>query len=330
MYILIELLFIINSLIEYFLLSDEIRNTGEHYLLLNKNNNEFEIIKVRNGFQGLECDNEGRPKVVPNVHEDTCVICQEKFKDGKQILLASCGHHFHANCLDGWRKSRKSDDIQCPVCRAKIKAGYVVKFKKQADQNAQPNNELNNNQIEQNNEQNFNDQLNQIPVNEIENLANENGENENEHMNDEQNLLFGCLNVRNFDEFFRLGASNSVSDIAQEMLLGNSMFLDTELSRELPGETLDQMVRKNIYADGFCGLCKKPVDPDSTEKPAVITNCHDDNFGVFHFDCLKYEAAKSHTNLRETLKKPGTLIFGGRNLDALKNSLNELRELLGM
>jgi hypothetical protein len=43
-----------------------------------------------------------------------CVICQEDFKDEKQVLL-SCGHTFHRQCLRSWERHSKSRS--CPVCR---------------------------------------------------------------------------------------------------------------------------------------------------------------------------------------------------------------------
>ncbi len=43
-----------------------------------------------------------------------CVICQEHFRDEKQVLL-SCGHVFHRACLRSWE--RHSNSRSCPVCR---------------------------------------------------------------------------------------------------------------------------------------------------------------------------------------------------------------------
>lgn len=47
---------------------------------------------------------------------EPCVICQEGFKDAKQVLL-SCGHTFHRQCLRSWEAHSKSRC--CPVCRKK-------------------------------------------------------------------------------------------------------------------------------------------------------------------------------------------------------------------
>ena len=43
-----------------------------------------------------------------------CVICQEEFRNTKQVLL-SCGHVFHRACLRSWERHSKSRC--CPVCR---------------------------------------------------------------------------------------------------------------------------------------------------------------------------------------------------------------------
>ena len=256
---------------------------------------------------------------------DDCVICLGKFHDNEYDALLPCGHRFHMHCLNEWSK----ENMNCPMCRKSFgdNSIYIAQFRKQAEQNAQPNNELNNSRIEQNNEQDFNDQLNQIPVNEIGDPANENGENENNRVYDDQDFEFRILNVGNVYDFCRYVGTDSVSNIAQEMLFGNGL-IDKKLEN-LSGEVVLNMHRKGIYVNGTCSLCNKSISPNNDE-PAIVVDCNGDHCGIFHLGCLKYEAAKSHTNLRETLRKPGTLVFSGRNLDALKNSLNELRELLGM
>jgi len=48
-----------------------------------------------------------------------CPICKISFHEtpSAQILVASCDHYFHTNCLEGWFLHRKSS---CPCCRNPI------------------------------------------------------------------------------------------------------------------------------------------------------------------------------------------------------------------
>ncbi len=50
-------------------------------------------------------------------HQDTCVICTEKFKSNNKIPTLKCKHDFHWNCLKKW--STKTSKT-CPSCRTEI------------------------------------------------------------------------------------------------------------------------------------------------------------------------------------------------------------------
>lgn len=59
-----------------------------------------------------------REKAEANAHRyqvKSCAICLETFEDTskKETRVLSCGHTFHACCVDTWEESRGS----CPVCR---------------------------------------------------------------------------------------------------------------------------------------------------------------------------------------------------------------------
>jgi hypothetical protein len=45
-----------------------------------------------------------------------CSICLEQFEKGVKIKLLSCGHQFHAACIDCWLMQQ----LSCPTCRKDV------------------------------------------------------------------------------------------------------------------------------------------------------------------------------------------------------------------
>ena len=68
-----------------------------------------------------EDDDEDDPARAPVQQElldapgDTCAICLDNIDDDDDVRGLSCGHAFHAGCLDPWLTSRRAC---CPLCKA--------------------------------------------------------------------------------------------------------------------------------------------------------------------------------------------------------------------
>lgn len=48
--------------------------------------------------------------------EEQCVICQESFETGEEVLQLPCGHIFKMECIKGWLRLKNS----CPICQKSI------------------------------------------------------------------------------------------------------------------------------------------------------------------------------------------------------------------
>ncbi|KAL8664033.1 MAG: hypothetical protein Q9168_007984 [Polycauliona sp. 1 TL-2023] len=58
---------------------------------------------------------------------DSCAICIDTLEDDDDVRGLSCGHAFHASCLDPWLTSRRAC---CPLCKADF---YVPKPRTETD-----------------------------------------------------------------------------------------------------------------------------------------------------------------------------------------------------
>lgn len=49
-------------------------------------------------------------------HQDTCVVCLDKFQRNKNLIKLNCQHVFHGHCILRWIQTKK----KCPLCQVKI------------------------------------------------------------------------------------------------------------------------------------------------------------------------------------------------------------------
>lgn len=51
-----------------------------------------------------------------------CSVCLSAIEEGEKVrILPSCGHGFHARCIDAWLRTR----LSCPVCRSAVTTPQV-------------------------------------------------------------------------------------------------------------------------------------------------------------------------------------------------------------
>mmetsp|Transcript_88117 Transcript_88117/g.248753 ORF Transcript_88117/g.248753 Transcript_88117/m.248753 type:complete len:222 (+) Transcript_88117:35-700(+) len=48
---------------------------------------------------------------------EMCAVCLESQEFGEQVRFLSCGHCFHAQCLDTWWVRSPLHQLRCPMCR---------------------------------------------------------------------------------------------------------------------------------------------------------------------------------------------------------------------
>ena len=63
---------------------------------------------------------------------DSCAICIDTLEDDDDVRGLTCGHAFHASCIDPWLTSRRAC---CPLCKADY---YVPKPRPEGEINSEP------------------------------------------------------------------------------------------------------------------------------------------------------------------------------------------------
>ncbi|TID17554.1 hypothetical protein E2P81_ATG08126 [Venturia nashicola] len=69
------------------------------------------------------------PEDLLNAPGDTCAICLDTLEDDEEVRGLTCGHAFHAHCLDPWLSTRRAC---CPLCKADY---YVPKPRPEGESN---------------------------------------------------------------------------------------------------------------------------------------------------------------------------------------------------
>jgi hypothetical protein len=70
------------------------------------------------------------PDELLNTPGDTCAICLDTLEDDEDVRGLTCGHAFHAACVDPWLSGRRAC---CPLCKADY---YVPKPRPEGEANA--------------------------------------------------------------------------------------------------------------------------------------------------------------------------------------------------
>lgn len=62
------------------------------------------------------------------LENETCAVCQDKYKENDQVTCLPCKHIYHKDCVIPWLKMH----CTCPVCRTEVKANPVQENDKPA------------------------------------------------------------------------------------------------------------------------------------------------------------------------------------------------------
>jgi hypothetical protein len=52
-----------------------------------------------------------------SVIESACLVCQEDWQQGEQVMTLHCQHSFHKSCIQRWLMEYSN---KCPVCKAAV------------------------------------------------------------------------------------------------------------------------------------------------------------------------------------------------------------------
>jgi len=61
--------------------------------------------------------------------DDLCPICLNDLDNGRTIKTLSCGHKFHAICVNDWIENMESNNLpkKCPMCRGDINESNLIR-----------------------------------------------------------------------------------------------------------------------------------------------------------------------------------------------------------
>ena len=78
-------------------------------------------------FIGLKKVKEAK-KLISFAKEDDCCVCLSSLtKEGEDVTILPCLHHFHSTCLNKWFKARRKT---CPICR------FIVEDEKKEEEHS--------------------------------------------------------------------------------------------------------------------------------------------------------------------------------------------------
>mmetsp|Transcript_77871 Transcript_77871/g.152850 ORF Transcript_77871/g.152850 Transcript_77871/m.152850 type:complete len:211 (+) Transcript_77871:111-743(+) len=98
-------------------------DAGPHPMILEAKRAYFERVCPASPFARFrypgQCDSDGDD-------DDTCCVCLEHLADGGSCRNLSCGHSFHATCIDGWWVRDPRCIMNCPMCKRNNVPACVV------------------------------------------------------------------------------------------------------------------------------------------------------------------------------------------------------------
>ena len=102
----------LNDLVGIFQQAFQIPVDQFHIELTERNNTETPVGRLLSGSSLMLVSSED-----VGSEENVCAICQNQYNESDILRkLNSCGHYFHARCLEEWF----SNHSNCPVCRSQL------------------------------------------------------------------------------------------------------------------------------------------------------------------------------------------------------------------
>lgn len=106
---------------------NNVRNEGRNVIGRYRIGNENELEQINKVEELNEKDLvpvDYKPSI--NVFKDKCTICLEDFKDKEKVIVLSCKHIFHYECI---KNNLINKHFKCPNCNIELKKDDVVTYK---------------------------------------------------------------------------------------------------------------------------------------------------------------------------------------------------------